>query len=788
MRYIKNINGYTFIMTFAILILLSVIGVSLITLTSSGTTKNELRQNTIQSQDLAKKGISYLTSDINNILEKELENEKKKSSNTFNIDTFFNTTFNKKINLFCANNGGITLPSGLSDNSETKSCIEKISTVVSRPTIRVASIKSTGTINNKDFTYYSNVEFGLSDVPEQLSYAVSTNKGGNLYFFGGTEIQGNVRVASGGKLFSYNKAFWSNLSAPIWTQSVFPKIISNNPEKVATLYLDYNKDKNETAKVYKITKDTSINSILTKTLTKDFTETTDIKSVFEGTPPIAAPLNTKDTYIDINSKFNEIKSSSSKINLQTKNGNLNIANSRNEDAPAIPENTVKLINGNLNIGKYALNGNASNNYAKYHNSVLEGNYYIDGDVVISGVNLQANAILYVKGSVDIEFSTVKPLKSNGTLFVFAEGPVEIHNISVDTKPGNKESSEIHGFFYSNSNFLMYGVGSNTRIHGGVSAKNTVFTALRGNSVGHGTTTDYKVDDNDNPISNEDANVCLKPNQSNSDSRAGNFEYQLSLLDSNTTLNWINNVINLRTKNNSKWQDTELTLGSSSYNDTFLNNLNEHIVNINDYIRGYKIVGQNYQNRTFKSADIGKTYYIKLNGAYREYKVEWWLVLFSLFTKFEFYTTYGEQPVAVNTNTVKTLKSLIDNWNANTNGKSSQDPNNTFNVTNQWNDIGEYLNALYNVLAKKSGMEVGEKDTCIDDRNNNDKKSDYLSQGNEDSDSPAIQRTKPSRLTIIYDHELVSQYINTIEKQSTNIEDLKVIPAVTKSFDTTPINY
>lgn len=120
-----------------------------------------------------------------------------------------------------------------------------------------------------------------------------------------------------------------------------------------------------------------------------------------------------------------------------------------------------------------MNINANSNYP----IKLSGSYYINGNLDITNTNLQGDALFYVNGNVTIKESTLNGINSSSTIFIFATGDISISNISVD----NDTPSIIKGFFYSKQNIIMYGVGSNINVHGGISAKRTILTAVRGSS-------------------------------------------------------------------------------------------------------------------------------------------------------------------------------------------------------------------------------------------------------------------------------------------------------------------
>lgn len=127
------------------------------------------------------------------------------------------------------------------------------------------------------------------------------------------------------------------------------------------------------------------------------------------------------------------------------------------------------------LGKMNIQGDSS----KKTDITLKGTYFVYGDLQIKNVNLSADAIIYVQGEVDISESTIKGINDNSTLIIFANENIDIYNMSVDLP--EKEASKIKGFFYSKQNFIMYGVGSNINLTGGISAQRIILTAVRGNT-------------------------------------------------------------------------------------------------------------------------------------------------------------------------------------------------------------------------------------------------------------------------------------------------------------------
>ena len=151
---------------------------------------------------------------------------------------------------------GVQITTDNDDN--TYACIEKPASetdpnYVVNETTRAVRIRSTGIVDGKNFTYYSTVHFSFSSVPKQLSYAISTNKQGDLYFFGGTDVTGDIKVA--GDLLVSDSAFWVSPSDPTWIKSTYPKLMSSSENGVSNIFLNEGSIEKSIAakKVYKIT-------------------------------------------------------------------------------------------------------------------------------------------------------------------------------------------------------------------------------------------------------------------------------------------------------------------------------------------------------------------------------------------------------------------------------------------------------------------------------------------------------------------------------------------------------
>lgn len=479
----QNENGYSLLLTFAVIIIFTILGLSLITLTSSGITKNNTREELVQAQDLSDKGIDYAVKDIQAILKKEI---KDKPMGKTAFETFLDNTLNAS-KLSCSQ--GINIPA--KKTNQTNVCIEKVELMSNEEKDRykrLVTFKSTGKVNSKEHITYAQIIIGTDAIPDQLRYAVSTNDEGNLYLHGGVEIQGDIKTD--GHLIISEKAHWLKNNMAQWPDSVFPRIIPdsksvtpkiimresekniyyvNNTVDYAshisgnTNYLNssrYTKfipsnpaSKSELQKRLFLTKNVSL---VTKSLPGDNLEIT------EKVIPLYTNKNYNKNY-PAGLSVSYTNHETSKFNRD----NIIFIHGEKEDCNIWGlfgcKKTLDRGNFNINGGGKTLN--------------LSGTYFINGDFNVNNTNLRSDAMLYVNGNVDIKDSTLNGINSNSTLFIFATGDISISNISVDSAT----PSMIKGFFYSKQNMIMYGVGSNINLYGGISAKRTILTAVRGNS-------------------------------------------------------------------------------------------------------------------------------------------------------------------------------------------------------------------------------------------------------------------------------------------------------------------
>lgn len=773
MKVFKNEKGYTLLFTFAAIVLFSIIGLSLITLTSNGVSRNEVRQSTSQSHDLAEKGVTYFSEHLNAELTAEIENLEKIIDKKTEVKTQFNTFAS---NYACKGLSSVDSPTTIysedkfktitSDLGTTKVCILKIENSPTNEYSRLITFKSIGTVKGEtnETTFESQSEVGYSYVPEALNYAVSTNESGNLYMFGGIQIEGNVKASN--DIYVSNKAFWSNTSSPIWVQSVLPRIkpidgITQPKVYAKSVYRIDDSSSNPLTPSSVITKE---NPNIKKTTITD-SNISDAFHTLNGEPtPVLANEKADGSPIKVSNIINTIaqvpnNGMHKNVQISRYNGNFAGANSTNPIKKyEVGDEKALYISGNMNIGRYSLNGNYSNDSSQYNNFELNGNYYVEKNLVISGAKLKGNAVIYVKGSVDIEYSTINagPNEQNNTIFIFAEKPIEIHNISVNSPPGIEGDPEskgggsvINGFFYTNSNFLMYGVGSNTRITGGVSAKHTTFTALRGHGVDelnkNKVQPNNTITNNSNSCTNGSGGAhCSCDKNTGDEDRETSYWNQFEMIDKESLKKHLDNQ---------KKEDI-------GYYDWYKAIFNQNIERIKLLID----IPQGALAREATDNDLGKSLYIKN----KEQKDFWGKTIYTWETSTSQIVT-KEHTNSNNPFYVKEYHFTSYGWqgwfsslNSTLNEIKDSDPDLLL--------LSTILNDIYGNNKEES------KDKCLTDREQNDKGKPNTNHNN----SIVGGYNYTSRLTIVYNNDLISRYTETNAIEVENAE-IHVIPANIKTL-------
>lgn len=235
MKNICSQKGNTFVTTIFVLVMATVIGLSLISLSINGTTRNVQREKTLQAKILAEDGMNHITSKINEELEtviqevESIEMEKAENINFMretDYKNLYRIEFEKILKKYNCENGTHIV---YSDNEKKyDACYDEqnIHNKIIEDTYRLAYFKSTGTAEDVTKTLISGIKLGarFSNYPKELNYVVATTDEGTLMMNGGITINGDVRTD--GNVIISDSGYYP-LTTKSWVNSVYPSIGGN---------------------------------------------------------------------------------------------------------------------------------------------------------------------------------------------------------------------------------------------------------------------------------------------------------------------------------------------------------------------------------------------------------------------------------------------------------------------------------------------------------------------------------------------------------------------------------
>ncbi|MGX6442939.1 hypothetical protein ACWM35_06865 [Neobacillus sp. K501] len=526
-NHFKDEQGYTLVLTLFVILLFTLLGASLMAATIGGAQKTKIRQVDIQSTELANNGVEYITAKINTELKDAL-----------GTNGLTRSEFITKLNNTLVNYQDTTNPiSNTGETGDYKVYISKIEPSYDRdgkenPLRKKVTFISKGTADGKEEQITSVVEIGAQSVLETLKYAVGANKctgtnctqfngEGNMFLHGGVTIQGDFKVDN--NLITTDRGY-AYLGGERWIESLYPSILpiqgSTQPllviggnvytfnhsptynNHISSTYFGSsytNRTNNLNEAFYNNNKPT----IVKRDVPRDEINIGNQKSVYYFSETGAILLNGENTtvfynnldyptqkvyasykeceYVKVRGQYVWTCSSPRFDGVYIFNANNSFGSFATKGSLKIESSPSSLKTTKFNNGAYIENnlsiGNGSSSYdiSSYDKLRIDGPIYVNGDVTIKGANAEFNSIMYVNGNVTIENSQLKGLGTTGSLIIFAKGNINIRNNSVN----QDNPSNIKGFFYSEQALEIFGVGSNIRIEGGVSARRIVLNAIRG---------------------------------------------------------------------------------------------------------------------------------------------------------------------------------------------------------------------------------------------------------------------------------------------------------------------
>lgn len=518
----NNEKGYSLVLTLMVILLFTILAISLMTATLGGAKRNQVRETSIQATELANKGVEYIAARINNDLENALgQNGLSKTEFIKLLDD----TLNKYKTIINSTEATGKYKVYIADIQNTVDNNGNIN-----PLRKKVTFLSTGIVNGTEKQIRSEIEIGAQSVLEALKYSVGANKctdgncdklegEGNLFLHGGVTIKGDIKVD--GNIITTDRGYAYLGGKEQWIDSLYPSMLPSSGETNSHLVLG--------GKVYTFSNNPNYNRHISSLIGGNYSDNTNnISAAFNtGQAPaivkrqiISDNISIADKksvfFFDKNSGVKYIETTSGLWGLggvkdfdtdnNYPNDNVyprlknciifcsysyddNYTFTKNnyfksfatEGSLTIRSSTKEFMKTKFENGAYIEKsltiGNGSNSYdpGTYDKIQIDGPIFVNGDVTIKGANAQFNSIMYVMGDVTIENSQLNGINGTGSLIIFAKGNINIRNNSVN----QDEPSNIKGFFYSEKALEMFGVGSNIRIEGGLSARRIVLNAIRG---------------------------------------------------------------------------------------------------------------------------------------------------------------------------------------------------------------------------------------------------------------------------------------------------------------------
>lgn len=527
-KLLFNEKGYSLFLTIFIMILFSVLSIIMLSLVVSGAKKNVIREEYTQADELSQKGIEHITNQI----QKELEDVIGENGIS---KTHFIDEMERILNEYLCENNDASPIQESNLTGDYAVCIDdwEDSEGEYGDLRKKVTFLSTGMVDGKETSIKTTMLIGANDVPDALNYAVGSHRScsgndcidgeGNLFLHGGVSIEGDIKVD--GHLITTDRGYAYLDESDRWINSLYPSALPGPNTNESRLVLG--------GDVYTFSHKPSYEKHINRNSfpSGSYQKISNLEEAFE-TAPVIVSREPKRNVIEISEQADNFKYgfndpgvvkikgqtienqnySSKKVfpyytrsypcgllGLRTchedttygtytltgdntfgqfaTNGNVEIRNSnRNHFATTTIEHGM-YVNGDLKIGDTGIRDSNfdPNTYEKIR---VSGPIYVNGDLIIKGADAEFNALIYVNGDVTIMNTRINGMHVDGregSLIVFANGSIQIANNSVNLD----EPSNIRGFFYSEEALEMFGVGSNIRIEGGISARRIVLNAIRG---------------------------------------------------------------------------------------------------------------------------------------------------------------------------------------------------------------------------------------------------------------------------------------------------------------------
>jgi len=529
----KNDKGYTLFLTLLITILFTVLAVVMVNFTMASMSKNKVREQYVQAQELSEKGLEHIVSEIQTQLQEKL-------GESGLTRTHFADELSALIDKYnCENGNEKIIIKGVGETGDYSACIKSTHKDSGNDLRREVVFLSKGKIDGKEKEIKTTIEIGAQEVPDALKYAIGSHKTcsngrdcipgeGNLFLHGGVSIEGDFKVD--GDLITSNKGY-AYLRGEQWIDSKKPTALAGPNARTSKLVLG--------GKIYTFNGHPS-GGYSNHVARKSFSSYRDYKLVkpaeaFVNPPqlinrdPITNRININDHAV--NYKLDKNKSFVNKLYANNNRQFINISAPNHflysyyksiervkvsqkgcgfwkltpcyKDVEVDKTRGSYTMSGRNQIGQLHIDGDLTissgthifnkglyvdgdliighlNSRTPNAELNIDGPIYVNGNLIVRGVNAKLNTLIYVNKSVDIQYSRINGLNKgdrNGSLIVFANDTIKIANNSVN----EDTPSHIRGYFYSEDAFEMFGVGSNIRVEGGISARRIILNAVRGSA-------------------------------------------------------------------------------------------------------------------------------------------------------------------------------------------------------------------------------------------------------------------------------------------------------------------
>lgn len=431
MNYLRSQKGNTLTIAILILVLASVIGLSLISMSINGLQRNEVRKVNNEARELAEKGMTHISA----LLEKKIEEiiPEPQIAAESKIITKFNSDLENILKpYYCSQNVANHLSQIQDNQHQYRVCIEDLDDDDFDKNPLNLIVRSTGIVNGEEIVVRSSFELKteFNKYPDTLRYAVATHSQGNLMLNGGIEITGDV-LADGNVIVSeygFAPVIDSKYSLNPWKLSVLPKINGLTKEKQPIIKINNQKRLfiANVDKFYGACK--KYNSILPEILTYnelrnyDFNNINDTtKCLFQMKNPaeISSNLNfskspaLESTFkidpIDVKKIIDKGKENLSSVNKGSYNRktSLLIYKSDEADSPTIVRNMLQTTSNVTLKGDYKIPSYVATSLTS---STLDGDFYFE--------NANLNLIVGSKNVLKGRFYFEKPLALESNLKIW----------------------------------------------------------------------------------------------------------------------------------------------------------------------------------------------------------------------------------------------------------------------------------------------------------------------------------------------------------------------------------